>query len=546
MSNKGENIIKKKLQDYEVPFEEKFWNNFQEREQQQIENAKRTNGKHAKYLGLLLLLFTLGGYFFLIQDEVGTKFVKANNNTVVANNNGNKKGADNNQVATINTINDRDNESESSDNTEGSTETNSNNNQNSNNNTNSDHSNTSVSAQIQTNNTRSQHDQNESNYNSNTSTQSTTQTFASVDNDASQFNDDRFNNVDRSNIDRASQVSPSSNGNTDLNGQVQTTSREEFNNSSTDIFSNDEYVANDELILAYIEDNNAGSQGQDLSDNYAHTSVSDYNAGIIDDGNVHKDALENFLPVEEAEVRTSWDIVKLDPMLTAISNEGPSDVFSEAAKREWQSNNKDRWEVGVTAGVGVNFPVNYADVQSQYNIMGRRPNWVVGAYATYYHSKRLSFEAGVQYKSIDDFFAASKYIENTQEVPITDEATVVKRLRSLDFPMGINVKLNEWLRFNTGMTLSYVKPVAAESFNYLEQAGPLNHYTSFEGYGIRNFDARVYGGLTFNIAPFVAFRFNVSQGLLDRTNNDYYEDGYDAHTDYSFSTVFRLHLKNIK
>ncbi len=168
-------------------------------------------------------------------------------------------------------------------------------------------------------------------------------------------------------------------------------------------------------------------------------------------------------------------------------------------------------------------------------------------------NERINVETGLYYKSIDDNFSVRYRLTDNINLVEVDEATIVNRLRSFEIPIGVNYRVNSWLYLSTGFTFAFVKP--ANVFNHLEINNPLNQpdienyqqLVKYKNCGIKKFDTRVYAGLTFNVSPYLGFRMVVNQGLLDRSNNEYYDTKqYNVHTDYTFSTIFRINPKAIK
>ncbi len=555
MSPEQENIIKDKLLDYEVPFEDKYWKDFQERAK--ATNTKTTN--HNKYYALALVAL-LSFSFFLVNKNLNKKPSIAD-----------LKKDDITDVVTMDQTKD------------------------SNHPTNSDHSNTINS-----------HDQ------TNKKGVASNQVLADQ-NFADDFNSNNstvVNQIDNSDIDKNSTIPSNGNKNKYLSSgdftKKDLKTRAKSNRASQNEIINSSSAITTKGINTVVPNNitieNINSINQNVALNYidipnvnspdninkqslaSNSSIDNQNLSNLTSSSGNINAISNAIATSQTNtsnispsnilhgneknnvISNSAIEQKINKLvqLDAISSQPPSERSLKNLEKEnatqasedvdWTIEKSKDWEIGVCGGIGLNIPIQQkSDLESTYNINGGGPNLHIGGYFNYFLNKRISLETGFNYKNIPNHFSAAYSLTNDVELIKIDEVSIVQNLHSFEIPMGINIRISYWLSLNTGFSIAYVK--ASDVFTDLQIENPMNnpnvedykYLAQFDNFGIRKFDARVYAGLTFNVSPFVSFRMLMNQGLIDRTNNEYYNSSqYNVHTDYSFSAILRLNRKALK
>lgn len=533
MSLNQENIIKDKLLDHEVPFEEEYWADFKKKLDSD-QAAKPIGG----YPWLKTKLFAMAAglvlvAFLFFKNDIGTNKIASLDNNV---SNQEQSISDNSSITNEN-YNGKNNSSNKNqvNNSDAVVTTN-------NQNESSDTKNNDIS-----NNTFDSNNKNRNGVNSSSKSeinnQSNSKRNSKKNNRENKANNTTQNNTTTTNGFRVKNNSKNLNGNGVIAG--------DFNSKNNTSNTSDAAQTGPTGIYAPTPDYMDGAKVLSNIDGVNSGAVNAYTSANTSDVLTSLDKIKN----EEIINTFTNDLVALTAMdLPGVDlpRNNRFEPHKGSEEVEWDLPRIKRWEIGGYAGIGLNIPTKYGELAQDYNIKGS-PNITAGFYFNYALNKKLSVETALQYKRIVDIFAMRVNFEDGEELIKFTETSIVSRLNSFEIPMGINYKLNDWLYFSTGLSLAYVRP--SQDFlevKEVENLGSSNVEDFYvlanqENYGLRKIDIRAYAGLTFNVSPFIGFKFLINQGLIDRTKNDYYNTNhYNLHTDYTFSTVIRLNAKVLK
>lgn len=542
MTPQQENIIKDKLLEYEVPFEEAHWEDFQKRAAAKgLEIPSKKSGK-AKYYsaGLIaLLLLGIGGTIAYFSNSSQPQGFLANHANLDAF-----------HTSEVNNLQSTDNASKNERIF----------NPFKNKNLNNSNKNTSINPTVaqstttdivsKTEHTKNNNKHTKSNYNKLWAKSKIENSYADEANVQSNIaNQNNWNSASNTSAVVASKSANIINeSNSTLHKSTYLANREVSLTPS----SNSTFAYNQQQSNAELEHDNLTS-GQTV-ENQNYNASNNYNSAPKLNTNVNRSILAD---KEQCAAKACMPYDAIDafqPAPPVLAAEQGS--LEQSEEIDWSNKKEHNWEIGLVGGIGLNIPSKSPTIANeQIQTFKRRPNITAGANFRYKFNKRIDFETGFYYKSIDQSFAATQqYRDDINLVDIT-ETTIVNRLRSFEVPFGVNVRLTQWLALSSGLSFSFQKPVNAFVKEDIQNPTGIDIYQiegfkalkEYKNYGIKQFDARVYLGLTFDISPYLGFRMLVNQGLMDRTNNAYYNSNqYNMHTDYMFSTIIRFNPKVLK
>lgn len=535
MNLSQENIIKDKLLEYEVPFEEKYWEDFQKR--QGI--TKKSRGK---YYGLLFIaLLSVPLFLVLKNDQPKGTLADSKIDLIVSSfevDNSNVLSEDQ-SIIRSQSVN-------------------------------------AVNSPISNNAVNNNLDRKQVNKASNTSFDIikpiNSSSKSSVSNAISSTNSSstnvyssskngqtNWNNANQSAINNAETTANYSavNGNNVKNPSV------DKSNSSSNINTiiNNDQVGNNS-IPTNIKVNstiNGGISNQSVADASSNNQLSEIEE-IIDS---KKDYLERHTKEVTKGINALVALDKINFLPPKNAHEDAKNKNSEVKQSddiEWEAKKQKNWEIRIQAGLGLSIPIENGKDKIENplinEVTGGGPNLTIGL--TYVHqlNRKVSLETGFVYKRISNVFAAESVWRDDNQGLVIDEVSIVEKLNSFELPIGVNIKMTSWLYLSGGFSLAYVRPtnitfpeaVVTNIYNLPQQEiEPYKVLANISNYGISRMDVRAYAGLTFNVSPFIAFRMIINQGLIDRTNSTFYNKvDYDVHTDYSFSAIIRLNPRVLK
>ncbi|MEZ5007750.1 MAG: hypothetical protein R2753_06305 [Chitinophagales bacterium] len=536
MNLRQENIIKDKLLEYEVPFEEKYWEDFQKR--QGIAKKSRS-----KYYGLLFIaLLSVPLFLVLKNDQPKGTLADSNIDSIVSSfevDNSNVLSEDQSIIRSR-----RDN---------------------------------TVNSAISNQPIYNRSDRKQVNKATNTSfdmdkpitsssknsvsnaISSTNTSSANVYSSSSKNGSADWNNSNQSAINNGATTADHS----AVNGNVLKNASVDKSNSSSNIttFINNDHGGNN-FIPTNIKDNsiiNGRISNQSVADASNNNQLSQIDEII--------DSKMDYLEKRTNEITKSINaLVALEKISFLPPNNPHEDAKSKNGEVkqsddiDWEAKKQKNWEIRIQAGLGLSIPIENGKDKIENplinEVTGGGPNLTIGLTYVYQLNSKVSIETGLVYKKISNVFAAESVWRDDNQGIIIDEVSIVEKLNSFELPIGVNVKMTSWLYFSGGFSLAYVRPtnitfpeaVVTNIYNLPQQE--IESYkvlANISNYGISRMDVRAYAGLTFNVSSFVAFRMIINQGLIDRTNSTYYNKvDYDVHTDYTFSAIIRLNPRVLK